>query len=187
MMLFNSRLPPLWILNVFSICFCAAAFADEEATTESERPAVEKLANGDIEWDSLGFHGGPRLTGANAESVWKAGVSQSPALLKRLEDDEAFEAAHVLLTSLWRVSQRKKNSFSHALSDGFFVCHNGLFVRITWRFEAGKEKKTVEIPDLPCQRKRIREFWLARYRDHPEEFSPDDLRQVPPKPSAPGK
>jgi hypothetical protein len=93
--------------------------------------------------------------------------------MKRLDDDSAFEAAHVLLTSLWRVPEKKKNSFSHALSDGFFVCHNGLHVRITWAFESGEEKKTVEIPDLSCQRKRIRAFWNVRFRDHPEEFSPD--------------
>jgi len=152
----------------------STAVGDEKAADAgANESAVQRLLNSDIDWDSLGFHGGPRLTGENAVSVWKAGVGQAPDLLKRLEDDDAFEAAHVLLTSLWRVPQKKKNSFSHALSDGFFVCHNGLHVRITWAFESGEEKKTVDISDLACQRKRIREFWNARFRDHPDEFSPD--------------
>ena len=100
-------------------------------------------------------------------------MGQAPELLKRLEDDDAFEAAHVLLTSLWRVPQKTKKSFSHALSDGFFVCHNGLFVWIRWELVDGEDKKVVDIPDVSCQRKRIREFWSARFREHPEEFSPD--------------
>jgi hypothetical protein len=126
-----------------------------------------------IEWDSLGFHGGPRLIGENAIMVYRGNVSQTPELMKKLDDEQSFVAAHVLLTDLWRVPQRKKSTFSHALSDGFFVCYNGLYVQIKWEEDGGKEKKTAILSDLNCQKKRIREFWKARLREHPDEFSPD--------------
>lgn len=174
----NSRLPQnnllLWLAVTAATLAGSTAVGEEKAdNAQAKASAITRLTNGDIEWDSLGAHGGPRLTGKNAISAWKGDVGQSPNLLKRLDDDGAFEAAHVLLTSLWRVPQKKKNSFSHPLSDGFFVCHNGLHVRITWEFVAGEVKKTVDIPDLSCQRKRIRKFWNARFRDYPDEFSPD--------------
>lgn len=173
-----SRLKPL-LRSLFSVLVLInsvglSAPPDETTSDKTEvATPVDKVNNKDIDWDSLGFFGGPRLTGDNAIKVRRGDVRQTVQLLKRLEDDDAFEAAHVLLTSLWRVPERKKNSFSHPLSDGFFVCHNGLFVWIRWEFVDGEEKKVIDIPDVPCQRKRIREFWSARFREHPEEFSPD--------------
>jgi hypothetical protein len=167
----------LWLTVVVALAATGVvaleAMAQERSSLDATKSAVEKLTDGDIEWDSLGFHGGPRLTGANAIAVWQRDVSQTPELLKRLNDDKSFIAAHVLLTSLWRVPQRNKNSFSHPLTDGFFVCHNGLNVRITWEAAAEGEKKQIVFPDLDCQRKRVREFWSTRVREHPEEFSTD--------------
>lgn len=154
---------------------CEPSPTPDATTVETQREpsAIEKLSDKDIEWDGLGFHGGPRLVGENALAIWRRDVRQSVDLIKRLEDDNACVAAHVLLTDLWRVKESKKDTFSHPLSDGFFVCYNGFHVRITWADVSGEVKKTVVIPDLDCQRKRIREFWKTRFREHPDEFSLD--------------
>ena len=53
---------------------------------------------------------------------------------------------------------------------GYRVHYNGLALRILW-WERGKDlEKVVAIDDRDEQLKKIREFWKARYREHPEEF-----------------
>jgi hypothetical protein len=156
---------------VLPLAFFACLLRAEEGDSANKKTRAQRISDAEIVWDSLGFHGGPRIVGENAVAVYRGNLSQTSDLMKKLDDENAFIAAHVLLTELWRVPQRQKNTFSHALSDGFFVCHNGLHVQLKWEDDLGKEKKTVEIFDLDCQKKRLREFWKTRLREHPAEFS----------------
>lgn len=173
----NLRFPqsrPLLVLSLITAFLLRhTTSAQETAAVHEKQTRAERISDAEIEWGSLGFHGGPRLIGENAIMVYRGSVAQAPDLMKKLDDEQSFVAAHVLLTDLWRVPQRGKNSFSHPLSDGFFVCYNGLFVRIKWEEVGGKEKKTAIIADLECQKKRIREFWKMRLKEHPEEFLPE--------------
>lgn len=163
------------LVSALAVVACLS-HAEVANSSSDEKSHASRITDADIVWDSLGFHGGPRIVGENATAVFRGNVNQTPDLMKKLNDDTSFIAAHVLLTELWRVSQNQKNTFSHALNDGFFVCYNGLNVRIKWVKVQGEEEKSVEIADLSCQKKRLREFWTKRLHDHPEEFS--DYTQV---------
>lgn len=161
------------IAAVMPLAIAGSLRAQKVSKVDEKKTPAERLTDADIEWDSLGWHGGPRLVGENAIRVFRGTVRQTPELMKKLDDEESFVAAHVLLTDLWRVHFKRKNTFSHGLSDGFFVCLNGLYVQIKWEDDDGKVKKTAIISDLDCQKKRLREFWKTRLKEHPEEFLPE--------------
>ena len=135
--------------------------------------AISSLKNSDIDWGETTFgRAGPKLVGSNATSLMEQGAKRTKELIPLLDDPQTFVAAHVLLTKLWRIPSQDKELISVPISTGYFVSYNRLTVRIEWADKQGEMVKTITIPDEDCQRKRIRDWWMARYRDYADEFSP---------------
>jgi hypothetical protein len=61
---------------------------------------VERLGNGDINWDGTLDGYIPRIVGDAAQQLLATGVHAIPQLVGALDDEHKFIAAHVLLTML---------------------------------------------------------------------------------------
>jgi hypothetical protein len=151
----------------------SALQAQEGEQKSSLAAALKELKNAELDWRGTTFgHAGPAIVGVNARKLSEEGVDVADELLPLLDNKDSFIAAHVLLTRLWRVPDRQKELISTTIRTGFFLSYNGLVVRIEWKDREGKAEKTITVQDEACQQKRLRDWWKARYADHPAEFSP---------------
>jgi hypothetical protein len=134
--------------------------------------ALKELKNAELDWRETTFgHAGPALVGVNARKLSEQGVDIADELILLLDDKESFIVAHVLLTQLWRVPDRQKDKISTTIRTGFFLSYNGLVLKIEWKEREGEPEKTITVQDETCQQKRLRDWWKARYANHPAEFS----------------
>jgi len=169
-----ARTVALLVFVTCAVCGLNAQVADPDA--KERHDAIKSLTNADIEWEGFGFgDAGPGVTGANAKQVEELGVAAAKDLIEIVEKEDSFVAAHVLLARAWRIPRKDNDWITLPISTGFVVSYYGLLVKIEWKDVSGRATKTVTIPKMDLQRKRIAYWWKARYRDFPEEFSPDTV------------
>jgi hypothetical protein len=168
----------LWLTVVVVGLGPVTASAQEQPPTDNRHAdaiklAFHKLTNSEIDWDETTFgHAGPKVKGRNARAIQSEDVGISSKLLPLLEKEESFIAAHVLLTKMWRVPDADKRRHSKAVSTGYSINYNGLDLRLEWTEEEGQIVKKTTTPDAAAQAKRLSTWWSARFREHPQEFSP---------------
>ena len=162
----HSRSRVLLVLLLFQCGFAVGQDASAANT-------LKTIKNSDVEWKGISFgRAGPVIVGESAKAANEKGVTVAPELIAMLDDADSFVAAHVLLTELWRIPDVDKERICTPISTGYFLSYNGLILRLEWKEENGQIVKSATMPDLDCQRKRIRNWWKDRRRTNPAEFSP---------------
>ena len=105
--------------------------------------AIERITNGDVEWEGNWVGLNPRLRGEAAELLFKNPKASRKRLIEALQDPNRFVVAHVLL----------------GLSDK----GNYKFSATHWRGLQVSLRNDGSAEILPSQRHALYKYWKGRY------------------------
>ena len=102
-MIQQSRLLISFIFLISFGCFEGSAGTDIEAK-------VLRIKNSDIQW-TAGFSGvAPEVRGDASKEVLASGVAATPFLIRLLSEKDQYQAAHVLLSTLYQATLRDESN-----------------------------------------------------------------------------
>ena len=135
-----------------------------------------EVANSDIKWETAGLGAGLVVAGKGSQqAIQQGGPEIAGKMIELLKDDNAYVAAHIVLTDIWQTTQNRKDYFSKPVQNGFFVHYNGLNATLSLQTINGKSEMQVAYPDSACQQKRLQIFWTERLKSNRAEFvKPND-------------